>query len=173
MQTEEGGSPPRGGKESQGDEDASKTVYFVPIYAVAIVDPNKQVAKSRASPEVEVQKGACRQNDGAGQLVRPSKCIKRQAAENESNFQHKRQKLIVMRKRGRIPDYDDDDPHKPTPKRLRNRMKAQKSRDKKKAYMSALENKVNELLKINSELEDRCNALRIENELLKNATSLR
>ena len=56
--------------------------------------------------------------------------------------------------------------------RLRNRMKAQKSRDKKKAYLTALEGKLDELGKVNSDLEERCNALQIENELMKNVSAL-
>ncbi|CAA6656765.1 unnamed protein product [Spirodela intermedia] len=170
MAEEKGGrSPPRGGGEGQEAEEPAKTVYFVPIYAVAIVDPNKHVAKGRLSPDDQRQGSVCSSESvGASQLVSPRKGIRGKATEPEVAVQQKRQKLIVMRKRGRIPEYDDDDPHKPTPKRLRNRMKAQKSRDKKKAYMTALESKVKELGKMNSELEERCLALQIENESMKN-----
>uniref|UniRef100_A0A1D1Y8Q3 Transcription factor HY5 n=1 Tax=Anthurium amnicola TaxID=1678845 RepID=A0A1D1Y8Q3_9ARAE len=166
MPEERARSPLRGdGDAGAGEyrsEEPTKTVYFVPIYAVAVVDPNKHIGKSRL-PLDDLWNVGSSENISASQ-----RGLRGKSTEPEVAVEQKRQKMILMRKRGRIPEYDDDDPHKPTPKRLRNRMKAQKSRDKKKAYMNALENKVKELGKMNLELEESCLSLQIKNETLKN-----
>ena len=57
------------------------------------------------------------QSVGTRGLVVSGKVVRSKSAEPGASVHHKRQKLIVMRKRGKIPDYDEDDPHKPTPKR--------------------------------------------------------
>ncbi|MQL95830.1 hypothetical protein Taro_028499 [Colocasia esculenta] len=170
MPEERARSPPHGGSGGEGRaEEPAKTVYFVPIYAVAVVDPNKHVGNSRLPIDDQRRWTAGgSENVGSSQGVSPVRGSRGKAAEPEAAAQQKRQKLIVMRKRGRIPEYDDDDPHKPTPKRLRNRMKAQKSRDKKKAYMNSLESKIKDLENMNSELEERCLSLQFENEAMKN-----
>lgn len=50
---------------------------------------------------------------------------------------------------------------------LRNRVSAQQARERKKAYLSNLETRVNELEKKNSELEERLSTLQNENQMLR------
>nr|AIC64080.1 HY5 [Gentiana rigescens] len=76
------------------------------------------------------------------------------------------------RKRGRNPA---DKENKRLKRLLRNRVSAQQARERKKAYLIDLENKVKELETKNAELEERQSTLQNENQMLrqilKNTTS--
>ena len=50
---------------------------------------------------------------------------------------------------------------------LRNRVSAQQARERKKAYLSDLETKVNDLEKKNSELKEKLSTLQNENQMLR------
>jgi len=50
---------------------------------------------------------------------------------------------------------------------LRNRVSAQQARERKKAYLSELENRVKDLENKNSELEERLSTLQNENQMLR------
>lgn len=50
---------------------------------------------------------------------------------------------------------------------LRNRVSAQQARERKKAYLSDLETRVNDLEKKNSELKERLSTLQNENQMLR------
>ncbi|CAA7408868.1 unnamed protein product [Spirodela intermedia] len=69
-----------------------------------------------------------------------------------------------QRKRGRNPA---DKEQKRLKRLLRNRVSAQQARERKKAYLTDLETKVNELEKRNSELEERLSTLQNENQMLR------
>jgi predicted nuclease with TOPRIM domain len=50
---------------------------------------------------------------------------------------------------------------------LRNRVSAQQARERKKAYLSDLETRVNDLEKKNSELKEKLSTLQNENQMLR------
>ncbi|CAA6671750.1 unnamed protein product [Spirodela intermedia] len=70
-----------------------------------------------------------------------------------------------QRKRGRNPADKSRSASRGT--LLRNRVSAQQARERKKAYLTDLETKVNELEKRNSELEERLSTLQNENQMLR------
>lgn len=53
---------------------------------------------------------------------------------------------------------------------LRNRVSAQQARERKKAYLSELENRVKDLENKNSELEERLSTLQNENQMLRHVS---
>lgn len=63
-------------------------------------------------------------------------------------------------------DHQDADSHCNS-RLLRNRVSAQQARERKKAYLSELEVRVNDLEKRNSELEERLSTLQNENQMLR------
>ncbi|XP_042497086.1 transcription factor HY5 [Macadamia integrifolia] len=79
---------------------------------------------------------------------------------------------MAQRKRGRSPA---DKENKRLKRLLRNRVSAQQARERKKAYLNDLEERVKGLEKKNSELEERLSTLQNENQMLrhilKNTTS--
>ncbi|XP_004513402.1 transcription factor HY5 [Cicer arietinum] len=79
-----------------------------------------------------------------------------------------------QKKRGRSPA---DKESKRLKRLLRNRVSAQQARERKKAYLSDLESKVNDLEKKNSELKEKLSTLQNENQMLrqilKNTTASR
>ncbi|XP_062223763.1 transcription factor HY5-like [Phragmites australis] len=60
-----------------------------------------------------------------------------------------------------------DKEHKRLKRLLRNRVSAQQARERKKAYLTDLEVKVNDLEKKNSEMEERFTTLQNENQMLR------
>ncbi|RCV22478.1 hypothetical protein SETIT_4G224000v2 [Setaria italica] len=68
------------------------------------------------------------------------------------------------RRSGRSPA---DKEHRRLKRLLRNRVSAQQARERKKAYLSELEVRVNDLEKRNSELEERLSTLQNENQMLR------
>ncbi|KMZ61880.1 Transcription factor [Zostera marina] len=70
----------------------------------------------------------------------------------------------IQRKRGRTPA---DKEHKRLKRLLRNRVSAQQARERKKAYLTDLEGKVNDLEKKNSQLEEKLSTLQNENQMLR------
>ncbi|CAK8565424.1 unnamed protein product [Lathyrus sativus] len=79
-----------------------------------------------------------------------------------------------QKKRGRSPA---DKESKRLKRLLRNRVSAQQARERKKAYLSDLETRVNDLEKKNSELKEKLSTLQNENQMLrqilKNTTASR
>ncbi|KAJ4959406.1 hypothetical protein NE237_026517 [Protea cynaroides] len=71
---------------------------------------------------------------------------------------------MVQRKRGRNPA---DKENKRLKRLLRNRVSAQQARERKKAYLSDLEEKVKGLEKKNSDLEETLSTLQNENQMLR------
>ncbi|AED91653.1 HY5 [Arabidopsis thaliana] len=69
-----------------------------------------------------------------------------------------------QRKRGRTPAEKEN---KRLKRLLRNRVSAQQARERKKAYLSELENRVKDLENKNSELEERLSTLQNENQMLR------
>ncbi|GAB2284901.1 Transcription factor hy5 [Dionaea muscipula] len=69
-----------------------------------------------------------------------------------------------QRKRGRSPA---DKESKRLKRLLRNRVSAQQARERKKAYLSELEERAKDLEKRNSELEERLSTLQNENQMLR------
>ncbi|ESQ41081.1 hypothetical protein EUTSA_v10014851mg [Eutrema salsugineum] len=69
-----------------------------------------------------------------------------------------------QRKRGRSPAEKET---KRLKRLLRNRVSAQQARERKKAYLSELENRVKDLENKNSELEERLSTLQNENQMLR------
>ncbi|XP_043698622.1 transcription factor HY5 [Telopea speciosissima] len=71
---------------------------------------------------------------------------------------------VAQRKRGRSPA---DKENKRLKRLLRNRVSAQQARERKKAYLTDLEERVKGLEKKNSELEERLSTLQNENQMLR------
>ncbi|KAL0736121.1 hypothetical protein Bca4012_012331 [Brassica carinata] len=69
-----------------------------------------------------------------------------------------------QRKRGRTPAEKET---KRLKRLLRNRVSAQQARERKKAYLGELENRVKDLENRNSELEERLSTLQNENQMLR------
>ncbi|KAI0515875.1 transcription factor HY5 [Dendrobium catenatum] len=69
-----------------------------------------------------------------------------------------------QRKRGRSPAEKE---HRRLKRLLRNRVSAQQARERKKAYLSDLEEKVKELERKNMELEERLSTVQNENQMLR------
>ncbi|KAJ0230654.1 Transcription factor HY5 [Hirschfeldia incana] len=69
-----------------------------------------------------------------------------------------------QRKRGRTPAEKET---KRLKRLLRNRVSAQQARERKKAYLGELENRVKDLENKNSELEERLSTLQNENQMLR------
>ncbi|CAN8299245.1 unnamed protein product [Cochlearia groenlandica] len=69
-----------------------------------------------------------------------------------------------QRKRGRSPAEKET---KRLKRLLRNRVSAQQARERKKAYLGDLENRVKDLENKNSELEERLSTLQNENQMLR------
>ncbi|XP_020591921.1 LOW QUALITY PROTEIN: transcription factor HY5-like [Phalaenopsis equestris] len=72
--------------------------------------------------------------------------------------------VASQRKRGRSPAEKE---HRRLKRLLRNRVSAQQARERKKAYLSDLEEKVKELERKNMELEERLSTVQNENQMLR------
>ncbi|KAJ4911895.1 Transcription factor HY5 [Raphanus sativus] len=123
--------------------------------------PSSSERSSSSNPHLEIKEGL----ESDEEIRRVPEFAKETSG--SGNGQDRAQTTTVgegQRKRGRTPAEKET---KRLKRLLRNRVSAQQARERKKAYLGELENKVKDLENNNSDLQERLSTLQNENQMLR------
>ncbi|KFK25396.1 hypothetical protein AALP_AA8G109000 [Arabis alpina] len=124
--------------------------------------PSSSERSSSSAPHLEIKEGV----ESDEEIRRVPEFAGKETSGSAATGQERTQITVgeSQRKRGRSTAEKET---KRLKRLLRNRVSAQQARERKKAYLSELENRVKDLENKNSELDERLSTLQNENQMLR------